>query len=51
MDPITAVANAVQAVAEMVTEISKGQPLEVKAQLWTWWVEDQKFWRELLKPH
>ena len=49
MDPITAVANAIQAVAEMVTEISQGQPPDVKKQMWEWWVEDIAWWRGLLK--
>jgi hypothetical protein len=50
MDPITAVALAVKATAEMVTEIVKGQPPDVRAQAWQWWMEDTKFWRDLLKP-
>lgn len=45
MDP-TAFALAVKAIAEMVTEIVKGQPPEAKAQMWAWWIEDQARWRK-----
>lgn len=48
MDPVTAVALATKAIAEMITEIVRGQPPEVRAQAWTWWVEDQKRWRRVL---
>lgn len=50
MDPISAVALAIKAVAEMTTEIVKGQTPEQKKQMWDWFVEDVAFWRELLKP-
>lgn len=50
MDPITAMAMAAKAIAEMITAIVEGQPPEVKAQAWAWWVEDQAFWRGILKP-
>lgn len=49
MDPATAYALAVKAVAEMVTEIVKGQPPDVKTKLWTWYVEDIQRWRRLFK--
>jgi hypothetical protein len=49
VDPITACALATRAIAEMVTEIVKGQPPEVKRQLWDWYVEDQKRWRRWFK--
>jgi hypothetical protein len=50
MDPVTAVALAIKAVSEMVTEISKGQTVEQKQQLWAWYIEDVKWWRDLLHP-
>jgi len=50
MDAITAWALATKAVAEMVTEIVRGQPPEVRAQAWQWWMEDQLFWRNIFKP-
>lgn len=50
MDPISAVALATKAVAEMITEIVKGQPPDVKAQMWAWYIEDVKWWRNLLHP-
>lgn len=49
MDPLTAWAVATTAVAEMITEIIKGQSPEVKAQIWMWWVEDMKRWRKFFK--
>lgn len=48
MDPITAWALAVRALAEMVTEIVRGQPPEIRQQVWQWWLEDQARWRKLL---
>lgn len=45
-----AIALAVKALAEMTTEIVKGQPPEVKAQMWAWFVEDVKAWRAFFKP-
>ena len=49
MDPITAWALAAKAIAEMVTEIVKGQPADVKARIWEDYMKDIAFWRKLLK--
>lgn len=49
MDPVTALALATKAIAEMITEIVKGQPEEVKKQAWDWWLADQTRWRKLFK--
>ena len=49
MDPITAWANAVKAVAEMVTEIVKGQPPEVKEAIWKQYAKDVDTFRKFLK--
>ena len=49
MDPATAMALAIKAVAEMITEIVKGQPPEVKAQAWAWWQQDMERWRKVFK--
>jgi len=49
MDPVTAWAMAVKAIAEMVTEIVKGQPPEERAKIWAWYVADQERWRKLFK--
>lgn len=49
MDPATAFALALKAVAEMITEIVKGQPDSVKAQAWDWWVKDMAAWRKFWK--
>lgn len=49
MDPVTASALAVKAVAEMVTEIVKGQPPEFRAKVYEWFVGDLERLRKLLK--
>jgi hypothetical protein len=49
MDPVTAWALAVKAIAEMITEVVRGQPPEVRKQAWEWWMADQDRWRRLLK--
>lgn len=38
----------VVAICNMVTEIVKGQPPEVKKQLWEWYVKDVAEWRKFL---
>jgi len=43
---VEAVALAVKAIAEMVTEIVKGQPPELKAKMWEWYVKDMETWRK-----
>lgn len=48
MDPITAFALAAKAIAEMITELVKGQPPEVRAKAWEWWLADQTRWRKWL---
>ena len=47
MDPATAFALAAKAIAEMITEIIRGQPPEVRKQAWEWWMEDQRRWRKI----
>ncbi len=47
LDPITAWAVAVTAIAEMITELVRGQPEDVKKQAWEWWMADQSRWRKL----
>ncbi len=49
MDPLSALALATKAIAEMVTEIVKGQTAEQKAKIWDWWIADQARWRKLFK--
>ena len=39
----------ITAVAELLTEIVRGQPAETKRQMWEWFIEDQKRWRTFLK--
>jgi len=48
MDPVTAWALATKAIAEMITEIVKDQPPDVRAKAWDWWVADQERWRKAL---
>jgi hypothetical protein len=50
MDPITAGLLALKAGFEMVTEIVKGQPPEVKAKIWERWLEQTEWFDELFKP-
>jgi hypothetical protein len=49
MDPVTAGALAIKAIAEMITEIVRGQPTDVREKAWAWWVTDmerfRKFWK------
>lgn len=49
MDPATAFALATKAIAEMITEIVRGQPEDVKKQAWDWWMQDQQRWRKFFK--
>ena len=49
MDPVTAWAEAVKAVAEMITEIVKGMPQDKKEQVWDWYIADQRAWRKFWK--
>ena len=49
MDPLTAWALAVKAVAEMITEIVKGQPPEMREQAWKRWMEFDDRFRKLFK--
>ena len=58
IDPATAFALAVKAIAEMITEIVRGQPAAERAKIWAWYVDDQERWRKLFgldqpekKPH
>ena len=48
MDPITAWALAAKAIAEMVTEIVKGQPADVKEKIWREYQADVDWWRKFL---
>ena len=32
---------------EVVLAVIEGQPIEVKRQLWEWYIEDMKAWRQL----
>jgi len=49
MDPITAAFLATKAIAEMITELAKGQTPEQRAKFWEWFEHDQERWRKLLK--
>lgn len=39
MDPLTAVALATKAIAELVLEVIRGQPPELKARQWQWFID------------
>lgn len=47
---IIAVAEAVKASAEFLTEVVKGQPASVKKEAWDRWNEHQQFWHDIFKP-
>ncbi len=49
MDPVTACALATKAIAEMITEIVKGQTPDQRAQVWAWFIADQARWRAFFK--
>jgi hypothetical protein len=49
MDPITAICRVIEALTKLVTVIVEGQTPEQKKIFWDWWIEDMKFWRDLLK--
>jgi hypothetical protein len=38
------------AVAEMVTELARGQTAKQREAIWDWFIEDQKRWRALFAP-
>lgn len=38
-----------KSILDLVTEMIKGQPPDVKKQLWEWYVADMKWWRNFLK--
>lgn len=48
MDPATAFALAIKAIAEMITELSRGQTDAQKQQMWEWYVADVSALRKLL---
>jgi hypothetical protein len=47
MDPVTAVALAAKAIAEMITEAMRGQTAEQRATMWAWYIKDVEWWRGL----
>ena len=49
MDPITAFAQVVIAITNMVTKIVEGQTPEQKKQLWDWYIADVARWRKFFK--
>lgn len=50
MDPLTAFALAIKAVAEMITEIVKGQPEEFRRKAWERWERQTDAWEKLFNP-
>lgn len=39
----------IELILEIVLEAMKGQPPEVRKQLWDWYVQDLTWWRKVLK--
>lgn len=46
---VVAIANMIQAIAEAVTELSRGQTDAQKQKMWDWYVTDVERWRALFK--
>lgn len=46
MDPLTAWAQAVTAVATMITTLAEGATPEQKAQMFAWYIQDVGWWRK-----
>lgn len=46
MDPLTAALQLANTIAEIVKQAMADQPPEVKRQLWEWYVQDAKAWRD-----
>lgn len=49
MDPLTAIANMIASVTELVKMVIASQPPDVQKQIWEWYVEDQKKIRKFFK--
>lgn len=49
MDPATAWALAIKAVADMITEIVRGQPADVRAKAWERWERHMAIMERLFK--
>ena len=47
MDPITAAANLIAAITNLVTKVMEGQTPEQRKQLWDWYIADVAKWRKL----
>lgn len=46
MDPLTAMLNLATEIVKLIGKGMDGQPPEVRAQMWMWYIEDMKAWRE-----
>lgn len=49
MDPLTAVANMIASITELVKTVIASQPPEVQKQIWEWYVKDQAVIRKFFK--
>ena len=47
MDPITALANLITALTNLVAKIIEGQTPEQKKQIWDWYISDVARWRKI----
>lgn len=47
MDPLTALANLLTAITNLVATVAEGQTPEQRKQLWDWWLTDVARWRRL----
>jgi hypothetical protein len=47
MDPLTAIANLLTALANLAATVAEGQTPEQRKQIWDWVIADMARWRKL----
>lgn len=49
MDPLTALANLITALTNLVAKVVDGQTPEQRKQIWDWYIHDVERWRKRFK--
>lgn len=49
MDPVTAFANLITSLTQLVTVVVEGQTPEQRKIMWDWYIADVTRWRKLFK--
>jgi len=49
MDPVSAFANVVTAIANLISKLVDGQTPEQKKKMWDWFIADVERWRAFFK--